>query len=423
MNQLSAPVVTPRPGGWEFDWAEEGIFIRLERLREHGETVTAELWAEQGEKREHLRGGLRFNLVTNAGRESMAKGLAARRNGIDWSGIMEQICVYALRQFRSQEQSLEIGGEALGPVRDLEFCLKPVLPKDVTTILWGYGGVAKTTMATAWGLLVQLGYPALGLLPVQGPVMLLDWETNWQLANRLLKQVHAGMGLPETPHFIYRRVRRPLSEFIEDVIAEVAAKGVSLIILDSLIKACGGEREAKENGLATMNLIGQIPATPLVISHRPKGLEGRERGSYGSVMIENDCRQSWRMESPSSESGTGNTAQVVLFHEKHNLMARLQPMGFVITWDKLLGIKIERQEPSTMADIRPVLSAISQIQTTLREGGEMTVGEIEGASKLPLDTIKKTLARHPGIFANTNPGNRPAKYALIEDRGSPEVFK
>lgn len=380
--------MTPRPGGWEFIWPDS-IFIRVERLREHHDAVTAELWAEQGEAREHLVGGLRFNLTTPGGRASMAKALLARRNGYDWGGMMEQVCVFALAQFRAQEEPTIIG--SLPTRQPLLFRLAPVLPEGVSTLLFGYGGMAKTTIGVAWGLLVYLGLPRLGLEPHQAPVLLLDWETNRDIANKLVAKIQAGTDLPGTAEFLYRRCRRPLLEFVEDVRADVQREGIGLVILDSLAKACGGEKMLREDALPTMSALEWLGTTNLIISHRPKGLEGQERGSYGSVYVENDVRQAFRVEAH-PEPG-GNSAQIALFHTKFNLMGQLKPIGYQITWDDFYGTKIETKDVGEMEDVRGQLAAVYQVEIALKSS-PLTVDDLAEATGLKADTIRKTLARY-----------------------------
>ena len=193
-SPLSVPGVSPRPGGWEFHWPGSDIWLRLERIHEHHDSISAECWVEEGDPRAHIVGGLRFGLTTTTGRTTMARLLQSRRNGVDWGGMIEQVCVYSLRKFREQEQTTHIGD--LPTETDLRFQLSPVIPAGVTTLLFGYGDTLKTHIAILWGLAIQLGEPLLGLTPTQGPVMLLDWETNQAIANKTQQAIHAGMGMP-----------------------------------------------------------------------------------------------------------------------------------------------------------------------------------------------------------------------------------
>ena len=169
----------------------------------------------------------------------MAKVLLARRNGIDWGGVMEQICVYTLRKLREQDAVAHIGSL---PMKPLKFRLRPVLPEGTITLLYGYGGVAKTTIAMAWGLLVSSGIPMLGLEPIRGPVLLLDWETNLEIANNTQRAIAGGLNLPGVPEFFYLRCRSPLTDIIESVEAIVKREGIVLGISDSMVKACGGDK-------------------------------------------------------------------------------------------------------------------------------------------------------------------------------------
>ena len=394
MTKLALPAVLPRPGGWEFTWKAEEINIRLERLREHHDSITSEVWVEQGTKREHLLGGIRFNLVSTTGRAGVAKFLLSRRNGLDWGGMIEQVCVYTLKKFREQEQPGKLG--YFPKDNELKFLLAPVIPTGVSTLLFGYGGMAKTTIALAWGLLVQLGEARLGLKPEKSPVLLLDWETHQDIANGVLMALHAGLKLEGGADFIYRRCRRPLLEFVEDVKADVDREGIGLIILDSMGKACGSEKELKENALPTMSALEWLGKTNLIVSHRPKGFEGKERGTYGSVYIENDVRQAFRVEAQAQPGE--NMLNVALYHTKHNLMSLLNPIGYSITWDKVQGTFIKTKDVAEMEAFRPHLSAKDQITQELKETPKMTVAELAEATGLKENTISKALEREKKRF-------------------------
>lgn len=338
------PKIFPCPGGQEFTWAPEALSVRLERLREHSDSITAELWATQGPEREHLVGGIRFALTTYGGRTTMAKFLASKRNGIDWGGVMEQVCVSTLKQFRSAEPLAYVGDL---PTADIQFTLSPILIKGVINLLYGYGDSGKSTLALAFGALVMTGETRWGLLPTQGQVLFLDWETNREITNQVLKMLWAGNALLGTPRLLYRRLRRPFLERAEDIRADCQREGVALVIADSIAKACGGERELKENALPTMAALGELGPTILLLNHRPRSEEGRGKGSYGSSFVEFDSRQAFRVEaSPPQDDGSRD---VVLFHYKHNLMFPLTPLGFNISWDKLLGIKIKVVDPKGLS--------------------------------------------------------------------------
>tara|TARA_Y100000310_G_C20676829_1_gene813574 strand:- start:968 stop:2197 length:1230 start_codon:yes stop_codon:yes gene_type:complete len=377
--------VAARPGGHLFRWTDTGIEISLERLREHHDSVSAEFWCTQnGDKRDHLYGGVRYNLVTPAGRNSIAKALAQRRNGADWAGMVEQVSIYALSTYRKQDDITHIGDLSHGT--DLQFLLNPVLPLGVSTLLYGFGDIGKTTLAYMWALSVQMGHPCLGLVPQQANVLLLDWETNREIADGAVQSLHAGMNMEGTPHFAYLRCRRPLTEFAESVRAHVEALNIGLVIVDSFTKACGGERETKENALPTLAAIDMLDTTNLIITHRPKG-EG-SKAAYGSIYVENDVRNAFRVEGERTEGG----ATIGLIHHKHNLMAPLAPIGYKLAWDKLLGTSICTYDAQSIQGVVTRLSVNTQIITLLKDGPLPVVDIIDSIGRGRQTQIRNRLS-------------------------------
>ena len=382
---LTRPEVEARPGGHLFHWEAAQINIRLERLREHHDSVTAEFWATQGKENAHLLGGLRFNLVTPTGRNSIVNALKSRCNGVDWGGMVEQVCIYTLGKYREQEGLSHIGD--MSHDTELRFLLEPLLPLGVTTLFFGYGDLGKTTLVYCLGLLCQSGTPALNLLPTQANVLLLDWETNREIADKSLQALHAGMELPGAPRFAYRRCRRPLTEFVEDVRADVERDNIGLVIVDSFTKACGGERETKENALPTLNAIDSLERTAAVITHRPKGEDGRSKGAYGSVYVENDVRQAFRVEGERSE----DSATIGLVHHKHNLMSPLQPIGYKVTWDKLFGTTIALHDAQSIEGVVKRLSVNKEILSLLTDGPLAVVDLISAIGRAKQKQIRTRL--------------------------------
>ena len=349
--------------------------------------MTAEFWATQGKENAHLLGGLRFNLVTPTGRNSIVNALKSRRNGVDWGGMVEQVCIYTLGKYREQEGLTHIGD--MSHDTELRFLLEPLLPLGVTTLFFGYGDLGKTTLVYCLGLLCQSGTPALNLLPTQANVLLLDWETNREIADKSLQALHAGMELPGAPRFAYRRCRRPLTEFVEDVRADVERDNIGLVIVDSFTKACGGERETKENALPTLNAIDSLERTAAVITHRPKGEDGRNKGAYGSVYVENDVRQAFRVEGERSE----DSATIGLVHHKHNLMTPLAPIGYKVTWDKLLGTVITPHDARSIDGVVKRLSLNKQILELLKDGPLPVATIIEAIGPEKTAQIRPVLTR------------------------------
>ena len=414
----SIPEVRNRPGGWEFIWGEKEdvpVRIRLERLREHSDSITAEFWAEQGKDWEHILGGLRINLVSASARATVSKALKELKQDLDWGKMVEQVCVSALQRFRRAEALLRIGDM---PITPIQYILDPVLPQNMITLLFGYGGSTKSTIALFWGALVQSGAQILGLKPVQSPVLILDWETDENIINTTQKSIFAGNDLPGSPDFFYRRLRRPLLERFEDIQADVQREKIGLVIVDSLGKACGGERELKENSLPTMAALGELATTVLLINHRPRSEEGRGKGSYGSVYVENDVRQAFRVEIETQTEP--NEADVSLFHFKHNLTPALPPFSYKITWDEFWGIKFQKQDIANLPDVRIHLHAVSQIEIALRVNAQMTFSQLLEETGLKEPALRQTLRRYKGKkFVEL--GGSPPLWGLVTNASLPEL--
>lgn len=185
-------------------------------------------------------------------------------------------------------------------------------------------------MAIAVAVSVAAGAVVIeGLDPLlTGPVVYLDWETNAETVDRVVKAIAAGAGLGRQ-ELIYIACRRPLTEMVEEVARLIANESAVLAVCDSVGLAVGvGDRgDPAERVIAYFNALGSLGVTTLSVDHVAKA--GSNGMPIGSVYKTNAARARWE------QTRIRNDEQVLrahLDHRKHNVTSRFEPIALAIEW-------------------------------------------------------------------------------------------
>jgi hypothetical protein len=122
-------------------------------------------------------------------------------------------------------------------------------------------------------------------------------------------------------------MKQPLTGDLPALAAYIAEQNVSLLILDSLAMACGGQDLANPStAVSYFSALRQLPCTSLSIAHVPKNTDNPT--IYGSVFFANIARMTWEIKNTTDEK-TG-TSTIGLFNRKANERSR-PPLGLEFT--------------------------------------------------------------------------------------------
>jgi RecA-family ATPase len=125
-----------------------------------------------------------------------------------------------------------------------------------------------------------------------GPVLYYDWEADIDTHSRRLKALKAGTG-GESTDLTYYAATTPLRTWYRSLARHVAVTEASLVVIDSVMLARGGEANAADN-IAFFAALRNIECRTLLLDHKSKAAmkEGTE-GAYGSVINDNTVRLRW----------------------------------------------------------------------------------------------------------------------------------
>jgi len=171
---------------------------------------------------------------------------------------------------------------------------------------------------------------------------------------------------------------------VPDVRTEAHRLGVDMVIVDSLGAASGAEPETAGAALRTLQAVGSLPGTKLVIAHESKAaLELNQGKPFGSVYVENTARSAIEMRP--QETTEASSLSVTLRHAKHNDGPKAAPLGITFTFEPSGAVVIARSTPDLASQslARRILDALQQ--------GHASVDDLAKETDANPNTVKSAL--------------------------------
>lgn len=336
---LSVPEVTPVGLGYKITW-DDGVEITMIALKTGSDLhVEAEITVKDNQQlNSHLLGPLRTGITKTL--RNVLSDLEKDAEGRNWSGRFKQAVFHVLEDYRKGEPILKLD-EMSAPERPPER-ITGIAYEGMPTLIYGDGGMGKSTLAVALLTLVQAGRP-LGetFQVVKGNVLVLDYEASWEETWRRSHDVVTAMGLGKESMVHYRFCAAPLVSEVEFLRAEIREKNIDVVLIDSAGPACGGEPENASNCLQYFSALRSLasterPVTTVTLAHITKGGGGKS-GPFGSVYWTNLPRNTFELKK--AQKRGENYIDLALHHRKTNIGTLREPIGLRVTWNQ--GIYLE----------------------------------------------------------------------------------
>ena len=381
--------------GYRADIVEEGIAIGIDRLTEARGEMTGEVTVQRAPEGHIMRS--RLNLTSSSARKQAANFCRERSPGADWVELFERFAVGVLDQERDGAPARLIGDLPLRP--GIDWLLEPILIRGTATMLYGEGGVGKSTMTAAIALSVACGRSIMDGWSVksQTPVLVIDWESDSDDWNDLFQLLRAGMGY-EPPAVHYMEGKGSLPGMIHRVAREIDRTGAGLVIIDSVGLATPASREgsdANDSALRLFAALRTLGVTSLLIDHVSKAQvasDSSAQGPYGSVYKTNSARSVYELRAgPETEDGART---IIMHHRKANRTRRQEPVAIRVTRDDR-HIHLERTEmPATTPAIgRETDRASDRVLAAFEAGRPMSRKELAEASGVSPSQVGVYLSR------------------------------
>lgn len=362
-------------------WPGLTIACEFSRFTEHKDTLSAELHVTNEVGSLHWS---RINLASATGRHAVVKALEAAHPIDGWRAMLDRACQLVAIHRRTSEPAQEI---VPCPPSDHAWLVTPWIARDQINVVYGPGGTAKSLFVLATVLSGLMGHTlgspwAVGSLT---KVLYLDWEADKTAQDqRTYQLLHLIESLP-TGRLYHKRIRHPLVEIISEVRTEAHRLGVDGVVMDSLGAAAGPEPEGATATLGTLQALGTLPGTKLVIAHESKAALEQAYGTpFGSVYVWNTARSC--IEIRPQETDDASMLSVTLRHAKNNDGPRAQPLGLTFTFGEAITLSRTQADPVAQSLQKQILEA-------LRTSPGMSVTPLADLLGAKVESVRRVLYR------------------------------
>lgn len=384
--------VTETAGLYVVRSAKHAVRLTFDRLADQRGGVTAELTVTLGAT--NLLDGVDVGLKSDPAHTRLAKSLKSFAPSIPWKLLLQKACTLTLRRYRTGTPLVRL--DAQTPIEPLTYAINPLTFKKKVTILFGDGGLGKSSLALFLAMLVSTGQQVAGLQALKGKSLFLDYEDDADVHGCRLRAIIAGHPDLGPAYVEYQRCTEPLTRLTPTLVRQIQAQGITFVVLDSIMAATGGDSSAE----ATTKLFAALRVLnteTLALGHVPKNLaEGQEHPTvYGSVFNQNFARSVWELKKQQEIGEDG--AVLGLFHRKSNLSRLHHPIGLRVTQhrDGTL-IRYESFDLAQAEELAAALPLASRIRNLLEDGNPRSAKDIAEQLDAKLGSVKTTLANHNG---------------------------
>jgi len=397
-EDVSTPIVLSEIANRRvFRWADEDLVVELSRIYTSRNGI--DCWIKFSTHTDPLFGPVRLNLLSSSGRESLAR-LLKNRKPMNWQMVLDQVS-------NMVSSSLEEGGAA----KDMRFyspesvdqgwCIRPYVQTNQATIMFGFAGNGKSTIATALLLSKATGAQLLPFVDpgFPGAVLYADWEDSEEsfntTASAILHGHQLGWGDVIKP-VLYRRYHGSLADHFDAIAADIAEHDIKLICVDSLVAASGDQYSPNDAEAARTwhQVVSALGVSSIGITHAAKN--SKEPSAFGSVYYTNLARSIFEI-SADAEAGR-NSSVIAVTHRKGNNTGLMKPVGLSVDFesdefDNPVKIQYASADLTQSEVLASKLSSSDRI-VSLITGVSMSPSEIlEELTDLKPVTIRQALLR------------------------------
>jgi hypothetical protein len=367
-----------------------GVVLTFDQLHDQRGSYSAELTAMLGSR--ILLDAVKFSLQSDAAQVKHAASLNLSAASIPWKMLLQKSCALVIRQKRLGRPSVLISKDST--VTPLTYALNPLVFKKKATILYGDGGLGKSTLGLLCAMLVSTGQQLAGLSALKGRALFLDWEDDEDVHIRRYHAIIAGHPSLADARVDYQECDEPLPRMLHTLIRRIQADTITFVVVDSLLAANSGDASA-EGVSKLFDVIHLLRVECLLLGHVPKALlEGQQEQSvYGSVFNKNRARSTWEIK---KQQEIGDDSSILgLFNRKSNHSRTHPAIGLKVTQNEhTTSIRYEPFDLSQAAELVAALPLQNQIRNLLEDGDPRSSKEIADELGIPakLRSVKTTLS-------------------------------
>lgn len=409
------PTLRNNAGIYVLEWPDQRLRIRIDKIHtDSRDNVWGEMLVQNTDPNSptHISHG-RQNLTSPTAKRSLTRELSEITGDltVNWREVVEQACIETLEAYRLGEPVIEMN--TVGPRQRPRWRVYPLWVEEHPNMLFGDGETGKSLLATLWAVLVSSGREHLGMEPLAGRVLYLDYEQTAEELRERITMIENGLNAPQCSDILYRFCYHPIASDIEQVQRIVSDNDVQFVIIDSFSVACGGDLVNPEQTTNYFRALRTLKATTLTVHHISKASAGLSRATpYGGVYIRNLVRSAWELRSVHEEGEP--VVQMGLFHDKANFGERLKPIGLSANF-KAAEVSFKHSDVKSVPQLSKAMGLPTQIADLLTAGA-LTVKEISDTLNVSANQVRARLSEgRDKRFTVVLEGKEPRWGLLIEE--------
>jgi hypothetical protein len=343
----------------------------------------------------------------------LAKSLHALAPHVPWKVLLHKACTMVLKSSREgiPVVTLSAGRE----VPPLVYDVYPLVYQGKTTVLFGDGGLGKSTFALFVGMGVSLGVPILGMRCIKQKVLYLDYEDDHDTHQRRLAAIQEGHPELLAASVDYMKLTESLAAHVHDILKRISSTGCRFIVLDSVLCATGGDSSAE--AATKLNLaFRKLNCSVLAIGHVAKGDPNAPTASktiYGSVFFQNLARSTFEVQTH-QEAGNDHSV-IALVHRKHNLSRAHPSIGLQVSQDEATThIHYALCDLADVPELEKALPLWGRIRNLLEKSLPLFEEDIAKELGEPRNKIRATLSRYNGTKWSQVSQDRGSAWTVID---------
>lgn len=349
-------------------------------------------------------------LKSDTGQTKLASSLKVLAPAIPWKLLLQRACSAVLQRHREGEPLRIL--TVLTPVEPLIFQINPLVFRGKPTVLFGDGGLGKSSFALLCAMLMSTGETVTGISALPGIPLFLDYEDSYDVHVRRMQAIAACHPYVAKADVHYQACTEPLSTLTHTLLRRIQTEGITFLVLDSLAAATGGDAGA-EAATKVFKAIRTLNVGTLIIAHIPKpNGEGTDPSIYGSVFHKNFARSTWEMR---KEQDVDSDVSILgLFNRKSNLSRLHHPIGLKVTQNsENTRMTYESFDLIQAGELATALPLPNRIRNLLDDGEPRSSKQIADELGAALPTIKAVLSKHKGRKWHMVGEGREAQWTVL----------
>ena len=282
---------------------------------------------------------------------------------VDWDMVLEQVVKLAGDFIKTGEPLVDLW--EVDPPATTPYLFAPLLPLNEVTFIYGEGGTLKSYLALLLCLAVTcaISVAVWGRPAVTGNVLYLDWETNPNTHARRLRAIAAGIDMRDREvigRIYYRRMKAPIHLAAPQIRKLIRENDVKLVVIDSAGMSTGGNVNAPDDVVRTMDAISTLGAgcSKLLIGHKNK-----DGDFIGNVYWRNQSRACWDVNAEQA----GRTQKIAWVNTKNNDDLLSDPKAAAVEFEPGGRIIWEEIDPGTVQIARERLRDVDKVLIAIQE--------------------------------------------------------